>query len=176
MILRSSFTSWMNRLLDCMGLCCFCCSKSRPVIAVDEPSKGLRIQGRTVTKPSLSDEFWSTTTCDLDHGAAIQSQKTTSSISISTSTHSLSHFGGTGSNIIEPEFINHGLLRWTQLRRQWVDHKKSKHRTKAQEPVLRRKVTYESLLGTSKNFPRSIPLSEMVGFLVDIWEREGLNA
>nr|KAJ0195864.1 hypothetical protein LSAT_V11C700359960 [Lactuca sativa] len=55
-------------------------------------------------------------------------------------------------------FLKTGLLRWTQLRRQWVDHKKSKHRTKAQEPVLR-KVTYESLLGTSKNFPRSIPLS-----------------
>ncbi|KAI3495926.1 hypothetical protein L1887_38273 [Cichorium endivia] len=154
-------------------LCCFCCSKSRPVIAVDEPSKGLRIQGRTVTKPSPSDEFWSTTTCDLDHGA-IQSQKTTSSISISTSTHSLTQFSGGGSNIIEPEFVNHGLLRWTQSRLQWVDHKKSDNRTKAQEPVLRRKATYESLLGTSKHFPRSIPLSEMVGFLVDIWEHEGL--
>ncbi|KAI3508499.1 hypothetical protein L1887_23507 [Cichorium endivia] len=29
------------------------------------------------------------------------------------------------------------LLRWTQSRLQWVDHKKSENRTKSQEPILR---------------------------------------
>ncbi|KAG6733939.1 hypothetical protein I3842_01G247800 [Carya illinoinensis] len=34
--------------------------------------------------------------------------------------------------------------------------------------------SYESLLGSNKPFPQSIPLVEMVDFLVDIWEQEGL--
>ncbi|PWA67431.1 hypothetical protein CTI12_AA152410 [Artemisia annua] len=125
---------------------CFgcCCSKSVPVIAVDEPSKRLRIQGRLVTKHSVSDDFLSTTTCDIDLGA-IQSQKSISSV---------------GSNI-QTEFVNHGkflmyrtllylknpvintwcpnggLLRWNRSRLRWVDQKKSENRVKTQEPVLR---------------------------------------
>ncbi|CAH1447926.1 unnamed protein product [Lactuca virosa] len=47
------------------------------------------------------------------------------------------------------------LLRWTQFRLQWVDHKMSKNRTKAQEPVLRRKVTYNMLQEASCILPRS---------------------
>ncbi|KAL0547484.1 hypothetical protein IC582_017420 [Cucumis melo] len=34
--------------------------------------------------------------------------------------------------------------------------------------------TYDSLLGNNKPFPQPIPLGEMVDFLVDIWEQEGL--
>nr|GEX18323.1 mitotic spindle assembly checkpoint protein MAD2B-like isoform X1 [Tanacetum cinerariifolium] len=34
--------------------------------------------------------------------------------------------------------------------------------------------TYDNLLGTNKPFSRPIPLPEMVNFLVDIWEQEGL--
>jgi len=34
--------------------------------------------------------------------------------------------------------------------------------------------TYDSLLGSNKLFPQPIPLTEMVDFLVDIWEQEGL--
>ncbi|KAK1418488.1 hypothetical protein QVD17_27633 [Tagetes erecta] len=159
MILPNCFTCWINRSLDCMGGCFGCCSKSMPVIAVDEPSKGLRIQGRAVTKSSLSDEFWSTTTCDVDL-AAMQSQKSVSSI------------GGSSTNI-QQDFVNHGLLQWNQSRLQWVDHKKSENSAKAQKHILRN-TTYESLLGTAEKFPHSIPLSEMVGFLVNIWEHEGL--
>ncbi|KAJ0524603.1 hypothetical protein HanRHA438_Chr09g0378361 [Helianthus annuus] len=159
MISRNCFTCWVNQSMDYMGGCFGCCSKSMPVIAVDEPSKGLRIQGRAVTKSSLSDDFWSTTTCDVDL-AAIQSQKSVSSI------------GGSSTNI-QPEFVNRGLLQWNQSRLQWVDHKKSKISAKTQEHILR-DTTYESLLGTAETFPHSIPLSEMVGFLVNIWEQEGL--
>ncbi|KAI3827355.1 hypothetical protein L1987_01428 [Smallanthus sonchifolius] len=165
MILRNCFTCWFNRSLDCMGAkssgCFGCCSKSMPVIAVDEPSKGLRIQGRAVTKSSLSDDFWSTTTCDVDI-AAIQSQKSISSIG----------GGGGGSTNIQQDFVNPGLHQWNQSRLQWVDHKKSENSAKAQEHILRN-TTYESLLGTAENFPHSIPLPEMVGFLVNIWEHEG---
>ncbi|KAG5537559.1 hypothetical protein RHGRI_024872 [Rhododendron griersonianum] len=34
--------------------------------------------------------------------------------------------------------------------------------------------TYESLLGSSKPFSQPVPLAEMVDFLVDIWEQEGM--
>lgn len=34
--------------------------------------------------------------------------------------------------------------------------------------------TYESLLGSTKTFAQPIPLGEMVDFLVDGWEQEGL--
>uniref|UniRef100_A0A2P2LX57 Gag1-like clamp domain-containing protein n=1 Tax=Rhizophora mucronata TaxID=61149 RepID=A0A2P2LX57_RHIMU len=33
---------------------------------------------------------------------------------------------------------------------------------------------YENLLGMTNGFARPIPLSEMVEFLVDVWEQEGL--
>ncbi|KAG5594173.1 hypothetical protein H5410_035405 [Solanum commersonii] len=35
-------------------------------------------------------------------------------------------------------------------------------------------VSYDSLFGTNKRFPQPIPLSDMVDFLADIWEHEGL--
>lgn len=170
MILQSSFTSWMNHFIDYMGGCFGCCSKSRPITAVDEPSKGLRIQGQTVKKSALSDDFWSTSTCDIDF-SAVQSQRSLSSISVSNA--SLSQSSGTTTAGIQSEFVNHGLLRWNQSRIQWVESRKS-NKGKAQEPVLSWNATYESLLGTSKRFPQPIPLSEMVEFLVDIWEHEGL--
>ncbi|KAI3714816.1 hypothetical protein L6452_21776 [Arctium lappa] len=170
MILQSSFTSWMNHFIDYMGGCFGCCSKSRPITAVDEPSKGLRIQGQTVNKSTLSDDFWSTSTCDIDF-SAVQSQRSLSSISVSNV--SLSQSSGTASAGIQSEFVNHGLLRWNQSRIQWVESRKS-DKGKAHEPVLSWNATYESLLGTNKRFPQPIPLSEMVEFLVDIWEHEGL--
>ncbi|CAN0838626.1 hypothetical protein LINGRAHAP2_LOCUS2258 [Linum grandiflorum] len=34
--------------------------------------------------------------------------------------------------------------------------------------------SYESLLGSRNRFTRPVPLSEMVDFLVDVWEQEGL--
>ncbi|KAI3894056.1 hypothetical protein MKW92_026074, partial [Papaver armeniacum] len=55
---------------SCLG----CCTKPAPIIVVDDPSKGLRIQGRTVKKPSISEDFWSTSTCKMDNGA-IRSQR-----------------------------------------------------------------------------------------------------
>ncbi|KAH0687313.1 hypothetical protein KY285_017872 [Solanum tuberosum] len=34
--------------------------------------------------------------------------------------------------------------------------------------------TYDSLFGSNKLLPMSIPLAEMVDFLMDFWELEGL--
>ncbi|KAK3210928.1 hypothetical protein Dsin_015634 [Dipteronia sinensis] len=179
--LNSSITSWIRHLIACTGGCFGCCAKPTPIIAVDEPSKGLRIQGKTVKKPSLSDDFWSTSTCDLEISTVL-SQRSMSSISISNQT--LNYSSGTSSLSSNSDFVNHGLLLWNQSRHQWIGSGRSKNNTQqiweprssatAPTYLLNWTPTYENLLGTKNSFPRPIPLSDMVEFLVDIWEHEGL--
>ncbi|KAK6945108.1 protein of unknown function DUF4050, partial [Dillenia turbinata] len=152
----------------CKG-CLGCCTKPTPIIAVDEPSKGLKIQGRSVKKASISEDFWSSSTYEMEN-SAIQSQRSVSSIS--TSNLPLNQHGGSTSN--HPEFVNHGLHLWSQTRLQWIGNKKPEKQKEIHEPRLNWNASYESLLGTNKPFPHPIPLSEMVDFLVDVWEQEGL--
>lgn len=154
-----------------MGGCLGCCSKPTPIIAVDEPTKGLRIQGRSVHKHSIIEDFWSTSTCEMEN-SGLQSQRSVSSISTSTQPHD---HHGVGSTSNSNEFVNHGLLLWNQTRQQWVANKKpDNHSQQIREPRLSWNATYDSLLVTNKPFAQPIPLPEMVDFLVDIWEQEGL--
>lgn len=83
---------------------------------------------------------------------------------------------GSSGNVHNPsEFINHGLLLWNQTRQRWTGNKRSENQApQFQEPKLDWNATYESLLGSNKPFRQPIPLSEMVDFLVDVWEQEGL--
>ncbi|XP_019189628.1 PREDICTED: uncharacterized protein LOC109184044 isoform X1 [Ipomoea nil] len=171
MMLYSSFSAWITQFLACMGGCFGCCGKSQPIIAVDEPSKGLRIQGRLVKKHSISEDFWSTSTYEMEN-STIQSQRSLSSISVSNQI--LSHNIGPGSTSNHSEFVNHGYLLWNHTRLQWLGSKKPENQRQVREPVLNWNATYDSLLGNNKRFPHPIPLSEMVDFLVDIWEQEGL--
>ncbi|KAA3489321.1 Germin-like protein subfamily 1 member 15 [Gossypium australe] len=71
--------------------------------------------------------------------------------------------------------LDAGLILWNQTRQRWVGNKKSENQPQqAREPKLNWNATYESLLGSNKLFPQPIPLSEMIDFLVDVWEQEGL--
>ncbi|XP_015870955.2 uncharacterized protein LOC107408103 [Ziziphus jujuba] len=171
--LSASFTAWIDHFLACMGGCFGCCTKPTPIIAVDEPSKGLRIQGRTVNKPIISDGFWSSSTCDVDN-SAFQSQRSISSTSASNQT--FNHGSGVvNTSSSHPEFVNHGLLLWNQTRLQWIENGRSGDQT--QQNGARRlgwNTSYESLLGSKQPFPQRIPLTEMVEFLVEIWDHEGL--
>ncbi|KAI8569081.1 hypothetical protein RHMOL_Rhmol02G0250700 [Rhododendron molle] len=142
--------------------CLGCCTKPPLIIAVDEPSKGLRIRGQAVKKPGISEDFWSTSTCEMEN-SAVQSQRSVSSMS--TSNPPLDPYGNVGST---------SLLLWNQTRQQWTGNKKPQTSTQVREPILSSNATYESLLGTNKAFPQPIPLPEMVDFLVDVWEQEGL--
>ncbi|XP_057959645.1 uncharacterized protein LOC131152060 isoform X2 [Malania oleifera] len=162
---------WVCYIFARMGSCLGCCTKPPLVIAVDEPSKGLRIQGRAVKKHSISEDFWSTSTCDMEN-SAVQSQRSISSMSASNPT--FDHHGNGASTSNPPEFANHGLHLWNQTRQQWIGNKRLQNQKQVQEPRLSWNATYESLLGTSKHFPQRIPLPEMVDFLVDVWEQEGL--
>ncbi|XP_022858042.1 uncharacterized protein LOC111378970 isoform X1 [Olea europaea var. sylvestris] len=87
------------------------------------------------------------------------------------------------------DFINHGLLLWYQIRQNWIENKKPlKHSQQLREPWIHPlchcipkkfwlcswNATYDSLLGSNKRFSKPVPLGEMVDFLVDIWEQEGM--
>ncbi|XXG47895.1 hypothetical protein AAC387_Pa02g2463 [Persea americana] len=171
MFLTSSLAAWIHQILDCMGGCLGCCTKATPIIAVDEPSKGLKIQGRTVRKPSLSEDFWSTSTYEMEN-SGVHSQRSVSSISTS---NQISDAHGAGSTSNPPEFVNHGKYICFQSRQQWIGNRRLENRVQqGKEPKLSWNATYESLLGTNKPFPQPVPLSEMVDFLVDIWEQEGM--
>ncbi|MFQ6644892.1 hypothetical protein Gotur_019942, partial [Gossypium turneri] len=235
---------------------------------VNESSKGLNVQGQTVRKASISEDFWTTSTCDMDN-SAVQSQGSISSIS--TSNQTLDLHGSVATANAPAEFVNHGkfsaskllcclctiaqsqlhfvagLLLWNQIRQRWVGNRRSQNRKQlVQEPKLKCapsaalyskngsdlsrqgpfdqvlnfemafsvllenhfwmqvyspsiifepfaylvsthclsmvkqfwlcswNATYENLLGSNKPFPQPIPLSEMIDFLVDVWEQEGL--
>ncbi|PPD75307.1 hypothetical protein GOBAR_DD27774 [Gossypium barbadense] len=152
-----------------MGGCLGCYKEPKFDPLMNDTSKGLEVPGQNVRKTSISEDFWTTSACDMDN-SAVQSQGSISSISVSN--QSLDPHGNANS---PSEFVNHGLLLWNRTRQQWIGNKKSENRPqKVREPKLSWNATYESLLGNNKPFPQPIPLPEMIDFLVDIWEQEGL--
>lgn len=77
------------------------------IIAVDEPSKGLKIQGRKVKKPNISEDNWSRSKHEMDI-SAVQLQRSISSMS--TSNQNLDPHGSSGSRS-NPEFVNNGKFQ-----------------------------------------------------------------
>ncbi|XP_074275921.1 uncharacterized protein LOC141599715 isoform X4 [Silene latifolia] len=103
----------------------------------------------------------------------VQSQGSLSSIN--TSSRALDMHAGVSSSSSPSEFVNHGLNLWNQTRQRWVGSKKPTSKGQlARDPKLSWNTTYESLLGSNKPFSQPVPLAEMVDFLVDIWEQEGM--
>ncbi|XP_057537857.1 uncharacterized protein LOC130815411 isoform X1 [Amaranthus tricolor] len=163
MTIYDSFASWINSFLTCISSCLGRCTKPKRVPSVED-NKGLHCQEQMVEKQSLSDDFWGTSTGDLDNPFGL-SQRSISSLS--TSNVSFHSDLGSASFNSHNDFVNHGLLLWTQLRLQWIGATKSNDAHEAPGPAI-------SLLGSRERFRRPIPLSEMVEFLVDMWEQEGL--
>ncbi|KAG6728036.1 hypothetical protein I3842_02G153700 [Carya illinoinensis] len=87
-----------------MGGCLGCYTKSPLTKSVDAPSKGLQIQDQKVKKPSILEDFWTTSTWDMDN-SAIQSQGSISSIS--TNNQVLDLHGVAGSANTPSEYVNH---------------------------------------------------------------------
>ncbi|OIV97739.1 hypothetical protein TanjilG_12496 [Lupinus angustifolius] len=138
---------------------------------MDGVSKGLRPEGEAVKKDNRSEDLWCSSTSEMDRYAA-ESQRSISSIGISS--HPSDPRSSAGIQTHPPEFINEGLLLWNQIRQQWVGHRRPESRKQPGEPRISWNATYETLVGTNRRFPQPIPLAEMVDFLVDIWEIEGL--
>ncbi|CAJ2674995.1 uncharacterized protein LOC123915180 isoform X2 [Trifolium pratense] len=139
---------------------------------MDEGCKIERIEGQTVTIDDGSSDFWSSSTYDKDHSEA--RSRRSASLSGITMNPSSDHQSSSSSKTSPPEFVNQGLIVWNQIRQQWGGNKRHESQTVVREPRISSDATYEDLLGNTKPFPQPIPLREMINFLVDIWEQEGL--
>ncbi|KAG5557619.1 hypothetical protein RHGRI_007765 [Rhododendron griersonianum] len=92
-------------------------------------------------------------------------------------------------------FVSHAEIAWQQNRRQWIGDQSKKFKRMPKDPIISWSTTYEDLLCNDEPFPEAIPLSlrisnththtlhpsfdlrnlqEMVDFLVDIWQDDGL--
>mmetsp|Transcript_13948 Transcript_13948/g.26832 ORF Transcript_13948/g.26832 Transcript_13948/m.26832 type:complete len:116 (+) Transcript_13948:82-429(+) len=72
-----------------------------------------------------------------------------------------------------PPFTNEALNKWEKARKKWTK-KPYGYKKQHKRPVLSVDITYEELLMTNKPFVAPVSLQEMVDFLVDCWESEGL--
>ncbi|GAB4832859.1 hypothetical protein Ancab_006874 [Ancistrocladus abbreviatus] len=113
MMLYDSFAAWINSFLACMGGCLGNCTKPTGSCTVDELSKGQ--QGLTLEKSSRSEDFWTTSTYDIDTSVGLSRRSISS---LSTSNQSFCCDVGSGNT--HSEFVNHGLLLWNQMRGQWT--------------------------------------------------------
>ncbi|XP_060167775.1 uncharacterized protein LOC132598727 isoform X2 [Lycium barbarum] len=158
LFLIRSISAWFLQLIACMGGCLGSSSKTKLTSSVHEPLNGQKHLDHLVHKAKLSADFWTTSTCDMDNHSAAQSRGSISSISTSTQTHD-AH--GTANTTNHSEFVNHGFVRWNQIRQQWVGHKIPENQPKQLlEPKLSWNATYDSLLGSNKPFAKPIPLAE----------------
>lgn len=70
-----------------------------------KPAPAISGNNQNAKMPSMSDDFWSTSTCDLDEMYTAQSQQISS---ISSTNHNPDHGGGTGHLSNHSDFVNHG--------------------------------------------------------------------
>ncbi|XP_019057487.1 PREDICTED: uncharacterized protein LOC104808233 isoform X2 [Tarenaya hassleriana] len=106
-----------------MGGCVACYKAPGSNPALNEPAIASREPiVRTVKKPSGSEDFWSTSTFDMDN-STFPSQGSISSIGTSNHNFADSQAGSRNSNA-PTEFVNHGLRLWNQTREHWVGKKR----------------------------------------------------
>ncbi|EXB96196.1 hypothetical protein L484_017045 [Morus notabilis] len=70
--------------------------------------------------------------------------------------------------------INYGATAWHENRKKWVGDKSQHTKRNEKDPIISWTTSYDDLLSSNAPFSEPIPLPEMVDFLVDIWQDEGL--
>ncbi|KAK6912564.1 hypothetical protein RJ641_022165, partial [Dillenia turbinata] len=140
---------------------CFgCFPKPIVITAIDDPSKGLKFQGHAPNKPSVSDCFWSSSTCDMDHvNTSNRTMNPPSTNADMTNPHEfvnqvtffdsifgvflfLGYIRGAlnskvfVAHLCQPEVADAGLLLWNETRKHWVENKTSQNRNQAWKPRL----------------------------------------
>ncbi|KAH8955767.1 hypothetical protein BDL97_07G003900 [Sphagnum fallax] len=123
-----------------------------------------RVRGHSARPPR---DWWTTSSNDMDSNGMLNAR---SFQNFPIGTHSM-HSNNNSNN---STFENHGLMLWNEQRREWVGTRPRHQPQGSREPVISWSTTYEDLLGTSRPFPKPVRLPEMVDFLVDVWEQEGL--
>lgn len=136
------------------------------------------VVGRSSRKHSsrrpLYKEWWATNSDEMDNNIpnSRSSQQTTPTV---TEAGPNQESRTSNSNANGTAFVNHALLLWQERRREWVGSRQDPRPQVSREPVLScTTMTYDGLLTSSCPFARPIPLPEMVDYLVDVWEQEGL--
>ena len=78
-------------------------------------------------------------------------------------------------------FTNHRLAEWERQRAACIAAGAAGRRKAGQgepapvrRPVLSPDATYDDLLTSSRTFTKPVPLAEMVDFLVEVWEEDGM--
>ncbi|KAL1196629.1 hypothetical protein V5N11_021526 [Cardamine amara subsp. amara] len=71
-------------------------------------------------------------------------------------------------------FVNHAEIAWQEMRKKWVGDPSKRTSEMPVEPVISFNATYEDLLLSNTTFHKPIPLAEMVDFLADYWQGDGL--
>ncbi|RWR72424.1 hypothetical protein CKAN_00064700 [Cinnamomum micranthum f. kanehirae] len=114
---------------------------------------GLKDEGCTGRKPSLSEDPSRSSTYEREN-KGVEFQISDSSINTPDQTLD-SHGAGNTSN--PSEFVNHGLLFWTQSREQWIGNKRKENRVQQViEPRLSSNATHDSVLETNKPYVQPI--------------------
>ncbi|KAL1551392.1 hypothetical protein AAHA92_19243 [Salvia divinorum] len=97
---------------------------------------------------------------------------------------------GAGCSRESTEYVNPGLVLWNESREKWVADKKLAtrshqlfHGLKLRSICMDTKLhlcsantskDMHKLLNSAEPFPRHVPLGEMVDFLVNVWDDEGM--
>jgi len=128
------------------------------------------VEGETVP---LNKPLETSSSNEMENNGSSSRQQQRSLPSVSAN-HRMSEIQSPAENDANGPYVNHALRMWTQRRREWVGNRERPRPVVHREPVISWSTTYEDLLGTSRSFSQPISLPEMVDFLVDVWEQEGL--
>lgn len=86
--------SHLKQSSGCLG----CYTKPELNTPEKKTLRDFRVKGHSARKPSLSEDYWTTSMCDMDNSIS----------SISTNNQVLDAHGGTGITNAPSEFVNHG--------------------------------------------------------------------
>lgn len=101
-LISYSFYCRLEQSSGCLG----CDTRPKLITSVDEPFKGQNSNAWKISKPILSEDFWTTSACEMDN-TAVQSCGSISSTSTLPQMHD-AH--GAGCSSKPSEFVNHGKL------------------------------------------------------------------
>ncbi|KAJ7514198.1 hypothetical protein O6H91_23G032600 [Diphasiastrum complanatum] len=143
-------------------------SKPSPTTTIDKSKKQNALKRGAYGHPPPQKEWWSSS--DMENNLNSRSSRLSTS-----SVGNQEHRGNNHNpNPSTSSFVNHALNLWNEQRREWVGDRSNRQLQQRREPVISWSATYDELLGTSRPFSERIPLAEMIDFLVDVWEQEGL--
>ncbi|KAG6554436.1 hypothetical protein Mapa_004353 [Marchantia paleacea] len=171
-----AFASFISGSIACMGGCVGGCIKPPPVNTSEKHSKKqklLKKGGRGHPTHAPKKDWWTSSSNEMESNSTNPRSLQRNTSTVSTPNHQQEP-RGIASNSTNTTFVNHALMLWNERRREWIGNRPRHRVAQPREPVISWSTTYEDLLATSRPFPQPVPLPEMVDFLVDVWEQEGL--